>query len=64
MLIHLPGYILFIILSSSILASSASENKINVDLKKTLIWGPGLNPKIVLPVRYFYLQVVDKNGSK
>ncbi|MBN3291499.1 KDEL1 protein, partial [Polypterus senegalus] len=29
---------------------------------KTLIWGPGLNPKIVLPARYFYVQAVDSQG--
>jgi hypothetical protein len=22
----------------------------------TIVWGPGLNPKIVLPARYFYIK--------
>uniref|UniRef100_A0A8C4RXF1 Protein O-glucosyltransferase 2 n=1 Tax=Erpetoichthys calabaricus TaxID=27687 RepID=A0A8C4RXF1_ERPCA len=29
---------------------------------KSFIWGPGLNPKIVLPARYFYVQTVDSLG--
>ncbi|XP_067652015.1 protein O-glucosyltransferase 2-like [Haliotis asinina] len=31
-----------------------------VDPTNCLIWGPGLNPRIVLPVRYFYIQAVDQ----
>ncbi|XP_055919879.1 protein O-glucosyltransferase 2-like [Eupeodes corollae] len=35
-----------------------------VDPEKTLVWGPGLKPdQIVLPVRYFFIQAVDKNGK-
>lgn len=30
---------------------------------RCLIWGPGLNPDIVLPVRYFFIQAVDSNGE-
>ncbi|XP_061678004.1 protein O-glucosyltransferase 3 isoform X1 [Syngnathoides biaculeatus] len=28
-----------------------------------LIWGPGLHPDIVLPVRYFFIQAVDLKGE-
>ncbi|KAM9851095.1 protein O-glucosyltransferase 2 [Aulostomus maculatus] len=29
---------------------------------KTLVWGPGLEPNIVLPARFFYIQAVDSSG--
>lgn len=32
--------------------------------ERCLIWGPGLNPDVVLPVRYFVIQAVDSNGEK
>lgn len=36
----------------------------SVDVEKTKIWGPGLEPhKIVLPVRYFYIQAIDAYGN-
>lgn len=31
--------------------------------ERCLIWGPGLNPKVVLPVRYFFIQAVNSNGE-
>ncbi|XP_052062792.1 protein O-glucosyltransferase 2-like isoform X1 [Mytilus californianus] len=43
-----------------IYASSAFEQ--NVDTEKTFIYGPGLDKKITLPVRYFYIQPVDTNN--
>ncbi|TRY93109.1 hypothetical protein DNTS_007753 [Danionella cerebrum] len=33
-----------------------------VNAGNCLIWGPGLNPDVVLPVRYFYIQTVDSLG--
>lgn len=30
----------------------------------TLVWGPGLQPHIVLPARFFYIQAVDSSGRK
>lgn len=45
------------------LASSANVvDSSDVDVSKTMVWGPGLNPRIVLPVRYFFIQVVDQEG--
>ncbi|XP_028993305.1 protein O-glucosyltransferase 2 [Betta splendens] len=29
----------------------------------TLVWGPGLEPDIVLPARFFYIQAVDSSGK-
>ncbi|XP_030561243.1 protein O-glucosyltransferase 2-like [Drosophila novamexicana] len=47
-----------------ILRFSACEDQ-SVDVKKTLVWGPGLKPDdIVLPARYFFIHAVDKTGKK
>ncbi|TDG44736.1 hypothetical protein AWZ03_008877 [Drosophila navojoa] len=47
-----------------ILRFSACEEQI-VDVRKTLVWGPGLKPDdIVLPARYFFIHAVDTNGKK
>lgn len=36
----------------------------DIDLDKSRLWGPGIeNPDLTLPVRYFYLQLVDKRGT-
>ena len=32
--------------------------------EKTFVYGPGLKRDVVLPVRYFYIQFVDKSGKK
>ena len=31
---------------------------------RTFVYGPGLKRDVVLPVRYFYIQFVDKSGTK
>lgn len=34
------------------------------DLKKTKVWGPGLQPdKIVLPARYFFIEAAQFDGK-
>lgn len=34
------------------------------DIKKTRFWGPGLSPdEIVLPVRYFYIELLKHDGQ-
>lgn len=30
---------------------------------RTLVWGPGLEPNVVLPARFFYIQAVDAEGN-
>ncbi|XP_015820755.3 protein O-glucosyltransferase 3 [Nothobranchius furzeri] len=32
--------------------------------QRCLIWGPGMDPKAVLPVRYFFIQAVGSEGEK
>ncbi|XP_065065334.1 protein O-glucosyltransferase 2-like [Rhopilema esculentum] len=43
--------------------SLALTAKPKVDVKKSLVFGPALEPNIVLPVRYFYIQLVDTKGK-
>lgn len=31
--------------------------------EKCLVWGPGLNPDMVVPVRYFFIQAANSNGG-
>ncbi|XP_045412613.1 protein O-glucosyltransferase 3 isoform X2 [Lemur catta] len=33
-----------------------------VSARRSLVWGPGLQAAVVLPVRYFYLQAVNSEG--
>ncbi|KAK3749514.1 hypothetical protein RRG08_043420 [Elysia crispata] len=35
----------------------------NVSLRQSRIWGPGLKSDFRLPVRYFFVQLVNKDGS-
>jgi hypothetical protein len=42
-----------------------SSTDSDIDPAECRIWGPGLFPdKIVMPARYFYIQVVDKYKHK
>ncbi|XP_010898198.1 protein O-glucosyltransferase 3 [Esox lucius] len=34
-----------------------------VSPEKCIVWGPGLDPKVVLPVRYFFIQAVNSAGD-
>ncbi|XP_078477896.1 LOW QUALITY PROTEIN: protein O-glucosyltransferase 3 [Lampetra planeri] len=34
-----------------------------VSADRCLVWGPGLNPDVVLPVRFFFVQAVDSKGE-
>lgn len=43
--------------------SSVFVSSSEVDLDKTFVWGPGLNPDFFVPVRYFFIQAVDANGD-
>lgn len=35
-----------------------------VDVKKFLVWGPGLKGNFRVPARYFFIQIVDSGGNK
>ena len=49
---------------ASLLLVFANAAKNNVDVKKSLVFGPAFEVDVVLPVRYFYIQLVDKRGKK
>lgn len=51
-------------LSCLILLSLLVESKKNIDFKNSIVWGPGLDPSFNMPVRYFYIQVVDDQFKK
>lgn len=60
--------IFFVLIRTAVkcdLATNPKEVSIwSVDVEKTRIWGPGLEPhKIVLPVRHFYIQALDAYGN-
>lgn len=60
--------IFFLLISTAVKCDLATNSKKvsirSVDVEKTRIWGPGLEPhKIVLPVRYFYIQALDAYGN-
>lgn len=46
-------------------AVNAQKSIKSVDVQRTKVWGPGLEPdKIVLPVRYFFIEPIDGHGKK
>lgn len=55
-LIHVQDENLFV--------SSAFVDDVEVNPKNSLIYGPGLDKRITLPVRYFNIQSVDVNKQK
>ena len=57
------GILIIFVHTSSALDSALDSDNV-VDVSKTLVWGPGLNPNFVVPVRYFFIQPVDLNGDK
>nr|XP_005994557.2 PREDICTED: KDEL motif-containing protein 1 [Latimeria chalumnae] len=40
-----------------------TANGDNLSPSHSLVWGPGLEARVVLPARYFYIQAVDSNGQ-
>ena len=53
----------FLVIINIKLSLISSLNK-NLDHTKFYVWGPGLDPKFNLPVRYFFIQAVDVNNKK
>ena len=61
---HLTVKLLQLVLILCWHTSSALGPSSTIDLGKTLLWGPGLNPDFFVPVRYFFIQPVTKDGEK
>ncbi|XP_054476209.1 protein O-glucosyltransferase 3 [Anoplopoma fimbria] len=53
-------FIVFVVLIS--IKSPVCDSE-GITSERCLIWGPGLNPGTVLPVRYFFIQAVGSNGE-
>ena len=50
-----------------LLVFSANEHVTSgssLSAEKSLVWGPGLDHNIHLPVHYVYIQAVDQDGNK
>ncbi|KAL7843874.1 hypothetical protein SRHO_G00224130 [Serrasalmus rhombeus] len=58
-LIALAALILFNNVDSGLFQT----HKDDVSPEQCLVWGPGLEPRSVLPVRYFYIQAVSESGQ-
>ena len=56
---------IFILLVLCQLSYVSCDKKKKIDVQKTKIYGPGLYPhKLVLPVRYIFIQPYDTNGKR
>lgn len=53
------NYLVFIFVVSSICVAK----KTGLSAEKSIVFGPGLNPRIVSPARYIYVQAVDEKGK-
>ncbi|XP_051955378.1 protein O-glucosyltransferase 3 [Xyrauchen texanus] len=58
---HLTNIAFAVIIIAVLHPGVCQDAEINPN--KCLVWGPGLNPDVVLPVRYFYIQTVDSHGG-
>ncbi|KAL7854305.1 hypothetical protein AOLI_G00211490 [Acnodon oligacanthus] len=52
-----------LILCNSVRSGLFQTHKDGVSPEQCLVWGPGLEPRSVLPVRYFYIQAVSESGQ-
>ena len=43
---------------------NASSASVELDVKNTKIWGPGLKTSFHMPVRYFFIQAAGEDGEK
>lgn len=57
----LPPALLLQLRLALLVAAGAPE--VLVSAPRSLVWGPGLQAAVVLPVRYFYLQAVNSEGQ-
>lgn len=47
----------------AVLNSLSGATSERVAPERCLVWGPGLNPDVVVPVRYFFIQAANSNGQ-
>lgn len=53
--------VIFLLALSCVTIGSAAAG---VSAEKSLVWGPGLDHNIHLPVHYVFIQAVDEDGTK
>lgn len=58
---NMPNVAFALVITTALNVGFCQSTDINPG--KCLVWGPGLNPDVVLPVRYFYIQTVDSRGE-
>lgn len=58
---RLPRALLLPLPLALLVAAGAPEAPVSAP--RSLVWGPGLQAGVVLPVRYFYLQAVTSEGQ-
>lgn len=58
---RLPRALLLPVPLALLVAAAAPEAPVSAP--RSLVWGPGLQAGVVLPVRYFYLQAVNSEGQ-
>lgn len=58
---RLPPSLLLPLRLVPLVAAAAAEALVSA--QRSLVWGPGLQAAVVLPVRYFYLQAVNAQGQ-
>jgi len=59
--------LLFLTLKLSITIKNlvlSTESEQIIDFANSLVFGPGLRPDFNLPIRYFFVQLVDNEGKK
>ena len=49
---------------ASLAGPASGGQEVAVSPADSLVWGPGLDPQFVVPVRYFFVQLKDKEGNK
>ncbi|KAM5227157.1 protein O-glucosyltransferase 3 isoform 1-T1 [Hipposideros larvatus] len=58
-----PLLLLLLLLLQLVLLVVTGAPEAQVSAPRSLVWGPGLQAGVVLPVRYFYLQAVSSEGQ-
>ncbi|XP_012782423.2 protein O-glucosyltransferase 3 [Ochotona princeps] len=60
---RLPRAAALLVLQLALLGAAAGAPEALVSAPRSLVWGPGLQAAVVLPVRYFYVQAVNSEGQ-
>ena len=58
--LSMKSYFFYTILSLSIYFNKG----VDLSAKNSVVWGPGLDGKVTLPARFFFIQSVDKGSNK